>query len=173
MSAPLFVRDLTDDERDTLKETTSAEEAFTRRRAQKILLFSNQGLLTSQIAEGLGCVKQTVCTAIHDFHARGLESLIPKPRGPQEPDRIFDGKARQKLMAIAHRSPRAFGKPRSNWSLEALAEVAFEEGLTEREVSHETIRQAILAMGTSWQRAKHWIQSPDPQYALKKSSETA
>jgi len=67
-------------------------------------------------------------------------------------------------------------------TLQLLAEVAFEAGLTvgltERVVSHEAIRQAILEMGHSWQRAKDWIQSPDPQYALKrnmrsKNSETA
>jgi transposase len=172
MPAPLFVRDLTDKERGALKEAAGASDAFTRRRAQ-ILRFSDQGLKTREIADGLGCVKQTVCNAIHDFHERGLASLARRPKGPKDPDRIFDEAKSQKLMQIAHQRPRAFEKARSAWSLEALAEVAFEEGLTSRQVSRETIRQVIQAMGSSWQRAKHWIESPDPQYKLKKSSETA
>jgi hypothetical protein len=76
-------------------------------------------------------------------------------------------------LELAHQRPRDFSKERSTWTLPLLAEVAFEEGLTEHMVSNETIRQAILEMGHSWQRAKDWIRSPDPQYALKKSNETA
>lgn len=172
MSAPVFVRPFTDEESQALDEATAADDPFTRRRAQ-ILRFSQRGLVAPEIADGLGCVHQTVLNAIHDFNARGLESLIPPPRGPQEPERLFDEAKRERLMEIAHQSPRAFDKPRSTWSLQALAEVAFERGLTQEQVSHETIRQAILAMGVSWQRAKHWIESPDAQYALKKSSGTA
>lgn len=172
MSAPVFVRPFTDEERQALDEATAADDPFTRRRVQ-ILRFSQQGLIAPQIADGLGCVHQTVLSAIHDFNARGLESLIPQARGPREPERLFDEDKRERLIEIAHQSPRAFDKERSHWSLEALAEVAFDEGLTEEQVSHETIRQAIHAMGVSWQRAKHWIESPDAQYALKKSSGTA
>lgn len=170
MSAPVFVRPLTDQEGQALHEATASEVNFTRRRAQ-ILLFSNQGLMAPQIAEGLGCVRQTVLTAIHDFNERALESLAEPAKAPTGPEPIFDEDKRKALMEIAHQSPRSFEQERSMWSLEALAEVAFDEGLTDEQVSHETIRQAILAMGVSWQRAKDWIESPDPQYALKKNSE--
>lgn len=171
MSAPVFVRPFTDEERQALDKATAADDPFTRGRAQ-ILRFSQQGLIAPQIADGLGCVRQTVLNAIHDFNERGLKSLIRQPKGPQEPERLFDESRRKRLMEIAHQSPRSLGKARSHWSLQALAEVAFEQGLTQEQVSHETIRQAILALGVSWQRAKHWIESPDPQYALKKNSET-
>lgn len=169
MSAPVFVRDLTEAERHALSEAARSENAFTRCRAH-VLRFSQHRLVAPKIAEGLGCAHQTVLNVIHDFNERGLESLTPQPKAAPDARRIFDEANRQKLMHIAHQSPRAFGKPRSEWSLEGLAEVAFEEGLTERQVSHETVRQAILAMGVSWQRAKHWIESPDPQYALKKTA---
>lgn len=172
MSAPVFVRPLTDEEVQALKEALTSQVSFTRRRAQ-ILLLSKQGLVAPQIAEGLGCVRQTVLTALHDFNEHALESLTPQAHLRKGPEPIFDASRRERLMEIAHQSPRAFEKERSHWSLEALAKVALEEGLTEEQVSHETIRQAILAMGVSWQRAKHWIESPDPQYALKKSSGTA
>lgn len=72
-----------------------------------------------------------------------------------------------------HHSPRHFGKPRSQWTLELVAEVSFAEGLTGHVVSDETIRLALQRLGTNWQRAKHWITSPDPAYARKKSNATA
>jgi hypothetical protein len=43
------------------------------------------------------------------------------------------------------------------------AEVSFEEGLAEKRVSGETIRATLKRMGVRWQRAKHWITSPDPE----------
>lgn len=172
MKPPLFVRELSPEEQTALDEALRAESIFTRRRAQ-ILRFSAQRLRPPQIADGLGLSSQAVRNAIHDFHERGLESLERRPMGPKDPERLFDKAERERLKEIAHRSPRHFGKARSTWSLPLLAEVAFEQGLTEHEVSHETIRQAIHALGSTWKRAKHWIRSPDPQYALKKTSETA
>jgi hypothetical protein len=46
--------------------------------------------------------------------------------------------------------------------------VAYTEGLTARRVSGEAIRRALARRGVRWQRAKHWITSPDPAYRRKK-----
>lgn len=171
MKPPLYVRDLSSDEHEFLEEALHSPVSFTLRRAQ-IVRLSAQGRPPREIAAALGCVVQTVRNALHAFNERGHESLRPEKSGPKAPERIFDEATRERLMALAHESPRRFGKTRSNWTLPLLAEVAFEEGLTDVVVSHETLRQTILALGSSWQRAKHWIQSPDPQYALKKSNAT-
>jgi hypothetical protein len=53
-----------------------------------------------------------------------------------------------------------------------LAEESFRQGLTARRVSDETVRMAIKRLGRSWKRAKHWITSPDPEYARKKGGAT-
>ena len=73
---------------------------------------------------------------------------------------------------MPHQSPRTFGKPTSLWTLQLAAAVAHERGLTGDRVSYETVRRALKAMGTNWKRAKHWITSPDPAYARKKSNAT-
>jgi hypothetical protein len=52
------------------------------------------------------------------------------------------------------------------------AEVSFEEGITERRVSAETIRVTLARLGVRWERAKRWMESPDPAYARKKGLET-
>ena len=47
-----------------------------------------------------------------------------------------------------------------------------ERGWTPRLLSGEAIRQALKRFGIRWQRAKHWITSPDPAYARKKKRGT-
>jgi hypothetical protein len=53
-----------------------------------------------------------------------------------------------------------------------LAEVAFAEGITSRQVSAEAVRQALQRLGLRWQRAKAWITSPDPAYEQKRGPAT-
>ena len=67
-----------------------------------------------------------------------------------------------------HHSPREFGKQTSLWTLADAAQVSFEEDLTKRQVSGETIRATLARLGVRWERAKRWIESPDPEYARKK-----
>jgi transposase len=172
MKAPLFVRQPTAEENQALDEALRSPVSFTLRRAQ-IVRLSAEGQRASEIAENLGCCVQTARNAIHAFNNDGIACLTPGEPGPKDPERLFDEAGRGQLLEIAHLSPRHFGKARSSWTLSLLAEVACEAGLTEELVSHETIRQAIQAIGVSWRRAKDWIESPDPQYAIKKNSEIA
>lgn len=172
MKAPIFVRDLSPDEQQAIEQALRSKDSFTVRRAQ-ILRLSAQKRVAREIADTLGCTAQTVRNVVHSFNTHGLNCLNQQPMGTKSPARILDAPARERLLEIAHTSPRQFGKPRSTWTLELLAEVSFEQALTQEHVSHETIRQAIHALGSSWQRAKHWITSPDEQYELKKSNATA
>ncbi len=71
-----------------------------------------------------------------------------------------------------HQTPRAFGQPRSTWTLPLLAQVAHAQGLSPAVLSPETIRKALLRLEVNWRRAKHWLTSPDPAYTRKKSDAT-
>ena len=46
--------------------------------------------------------------------------------------------------------------------------MSFEEDLTERRVSGETIRATLARLEVRWERAKRWIESPDSEYERKK-----
>jgi hypothetical protein len=70
------------------------------------------------------------------------QSTRPKTVQP-----IFDEVKREQLRALLHTNPREFGKSRSTWTLAMLAQVSVEPCLTQKEVSIETIRQAIQAVG--------------------------
>ena len=86
---------------------------------------------------------------------------------------MLDAAKRERLRAIVHQSPRAFGHARSTWTLALLAQVAHEQGLSPTVLSPETIRQALLRLEVTWRRAKPWITSPDPAYARKKTGAPA
>jgi transposase len=169
MTEQLFVRQLTTAERRELEAGLRSGEAFVLRRCQA-LLASGRGEGVGAIARAVGCSRQTVRNVIHGFNARGVASLRRGSHRPKSARPELDEGKRERLKELLHQSPRTFGKPTSLWTLELAAAVAHERGLTAKRVSDETVRRALAAMGTNWRRAKHWITSPDPQYARKKSN---
>jgi transposase len=172
MKAPIFVRSSSDREREILEAGLRSKVTFTLRRSQ-MLLASSRGDEVPQIATNLGCGQQTVRDAIHDFNARGVDALVAKSSRPRRTGDAFDQRSAEALREMLHRSPREFGRDSSLWTLEMAAEVAFEEGLTERRVSGETIRATLSRLlGERWLRAKRWITSPDPLYERKKEGAT-
>jgi hypothetical protein len=112
-----------------------------------------------------------VRNAIHDFDQRGLGALKAGSSRPREVHSAFDESATESLREILHQNPRNFGKGSTLWTLAMAAEVSFEEGITERRVTGETIRATLSRLGIRWERAKRWIESPDPEYARKKGLE--
>jgi transposase len=172
MKAPLFVRPFTDEEHKALAAGLRSSDAFTMRRCQ-ILLASSKGQRPSEIARTLGCSLQMVRNVINAFHSEGLHCLQPKSRRPKTVQPVFDQERAERLRAVLHQSPRTFGKSTSVWTLALAAEVCLEQGVTKRLVSIERIRVTLHRLGVGWQRAKHWITSPDPEYEGKKSEGTS
>lgn len=172
MRKPIFVRDLTAEERAALEAGLRSPASFTLRRCQ-ILLASARGQQARQIAEQLGCDDQTVRNAITAFNTQGVAAIQPgAPVAHHHPHAVFDPARRERLRDLLHQSPRTFGHPTSVWTLPLAATVAFAEGITPRHVSGETIRLALQHLGVGWKRAKHWITIPDPAYLRKKTGVT-
>jgi DNA-binding CsgD family transcriptional regulator len=167
-----FVRILTPAERHQLQAGLRSATAFTLRRCQ-ILLASAGGHSPALIARNLGCTPASVRNAIHAFHAEGLACLKEKSSRPKSTRPLLDTAYADSLRDLLHRSPRTFGQRRSTWTLALVAQVCYQRGWMPRVLSIETIRLAIKRLGVSWQRAKHWITSPDPAYARKKKPVTA
>jgi transposase len=166
--APLYVRRLTDAERQALEAALRSPDAFVLRRAQ-ILLASARGEPVGGIATTVGFSGQAVRQVIHAFHRAGLAVLRRRSTRRHSLSYCFDTPAAEQLREILHQSPRRYGQETSLWTLELVAEVAFAQGLTAWRVSDETVRATLARMGVRWQRAKHWVSSPDPEYARKKA----
>jgi transposase len=171
MKPPLFIRPLSDPERAALRRALRSPDAFTLRRAQ-VLLASADGQRPARIAAALGCASQTVRDAIRAFHAEGPTCLAAKPRAPKTVHAAWPRDRDEDLRALLHQSPRTFGRPTSLWTLAGAARVCFEKGWTGRVLSGQAIRLVLRRLGVSWKRAKHWLTSPDPAYARKKSHAT-
>ena len=171
MHAPIFVRELSEQERAQLESALRAASAFTMRRAQTVLA-SVAGRRPREIARDLRCAVQTVRNAVRAFNATGVASLTAASSRPRSAAPVLGGAEREGLRAILHQSPRAFGRARSTWTLDLLARVTHQQGLSPAVLSGETIRQALLRLGVRWKRAKRWLTSPDPAYAQKNVAAT-
>src|SRR5215469_7601065 len=171
MSTPIFVRPLSEEEQQQVKEGLRSSDAFVLRRCQ-ILLASARGERATIIAQHLGCDDQTVRNVIKGFNTSGLAVLQAGSSRPHRLHQAIDDCDLPRLRELMQRGPRSFDKPTSVWTLDLLAEICQQEGLTRERVSGETIRQAVLRLGESWKRAKHRITSPDPLYQQKKQRET-
>lgn len=165
----LYVRELTSEEYRAVNKGLKAQVAFTVRRSQ-ILLHSANGLKAPEIAKQLHCSDETVRAAIHAFHTEGLASLEQKSTRPKSATFSLNDEALKRLPDIVASSPRAYGLDHSLWSLERLAQVCYQEGLTARVLSYETIRDALQRVGIDWKRARKRMQSTDPAYEVKKTT---
>src|SRR5262245_38235825 len=110
MRPPIFVRPLTDAERDQMEAGLRSSDAFVLRRCQ-VLLNSARGEPVPVIARHLGCHEQTVRNAIRAFNAAGTAALVAGSRVPQTVYPAFDAAGAERLRALLHQSPRTFGKP--------------------------------------------------------------
>ena len=138
------------------------------RRAQMVLA-SARGLSPQPIAQLVGGCVQTVRHVIHAFHTTGLACLAKQSTRPKSAVPTFTAPTCEQLQPILHQSPRTSGKPTGLWTLALAAQVCHEQGVTVRCLSDETIRRALQRLRTNGKRAKHWITSPDPHSARKKS----
>ena len=170
MRKPIFVRPLTNVEREQLKAGLRTSDGFILRRSQ-ILLASERGERATAIARNVGCSDEMVRKIIKVFNERGLDVLKLGSRRPHHTQAAFLPEQAEKLKELLHRSPRTYGKATSVWTLDLAAEVSFENELTKARVSDETIRATLERLGVKWGRAKRWITSPDPEYTRKKSDE--
>jgi transposase len=167
----LFVQPLSSEERRVLEKGLRSADGFVVRRCQA-LLRSAEGSTPRQIQRLLGISDQSVRNAIRAFAKEGLDCLKAKSSRPKSAHKLIAAEQLEQLKAVLHQPPRNFGVPHSEWTLASCARVCFEEGITDRLVSDETIRDCMKRLGVGWQRAKRWITSPDPGYARKKGRET-
>jgi transposase len=172
MKRPIYVRPLTDAERDAVESGLRSSDAFTLRRSQ-LVAASARGEQVPRIARSLSCNEQTVRNAIHAFNQAGAAALTKRSSAVHTDQAAFTPATAARLRALLHRSPRDFGYRTSLWTLDLAAEEAFKQGLTATRVTGETIRATLARLGVRWLRAKRWITSPDPEYALKKGGATA
>jgi transposase len=168
MIAKRYVRSFTEAESAAIKVGLKSGNSFILRRSQ-VLLFSSEGFSLGEIAAKVGYSHESVRMVIRRFEEEGLNVLKQGKRGPKKTEKAISQENAEKLKDLLRRSPREFQKDSSLWTLALLAEVSYEEKLSTRKVSDETIRTTLKEFGVNWKRAKRWLRSSDPHYAHKKN----
>jgi hypothetical protein len=92
---------------------------------------------------------------------------------PLRVEPVLNADTREQVRVIVHQSPRTGGQPARRWTLQRLAAVCDEQGVSETTLSGPTMLDAIVRLGVSWPRAQHWMVNPDPAYERKKHAGTA
>jgi transposase len=168
----LQVREVTSEEYEALQMGLRSASAFTVRRCQIVLMSAQEGLKAAEIGRRLRCSDQCVRDALHAFEVEGGSCLHEKSRARHRPQATFDAAGREWLKDVMRQSPRSFGYDSSLWTLEVLAELAHQQGYSQRQVTPETVGRALAREGIAWKRARKRINSPDANYAGKKSAAT-
>ena len=168
---PIYVRELTEQERRTLEQGLRSSSAFTVRRCQ-MLLSSAAGKTANQIAAELHCSGQGVREVIHAFEREGVGCLQEKSHAREDQQSAFDEVEREQLRELIRLSPRQFGHETSVWTLALLAKTCQTEEIASRTVNADNVGYVLRQMGIEWRRAKHWVRSPDVHYEHRKKDET-
>lgn len=142
MFQPLYVRPLTLEEREGLKqffESSSKEQAI---RAGVILL-SSEGKTTAEINKSLGSHPTNIKKWIRKFNSDGLEGISSKKRGPQGgPRPNFTSFQIEAILRLASTKPAEAGYRFKEWTPQKLATAAIERRIVDR-ISHVTVRQIL------------------------------
>ena len=116
------------------------------------------------IAHLLDCSQEYVRGLIHAFNQTGFAALDPKWSGGRP--RVINEHVRRRICLIARCRPRDLGLAFSAWSLTKLADYLMATGGI-GSISRESIRRILRAGGISWQAAKTWKASSDPDFIAK------
>jgi transposase len=165
----IYIRPLTTEETDQVAKWATSYDAVTARRA-RIIQLSAHGAKVPAIAETVGCTTRWVRETIHRVQAAGVARL-PRRKSPGRPRRCTDAQ-REALIEVLHQRPDRYGHAASQWTAADLAATAMAEGIVAT-ISEDTVRDELRRARRSWQRAKRWSTSPDPQYAQKRVASSA
>jgi len=160
----VFVRPVTMTEGQRLQRIGRTARDPVKLRRAIVVLMSAQGQSVPDIAHLLDCSQEYVRDVIHAFNQLGFGALDPKWSGGRP--KTISEPVRRKICLIARCRPRDLGLAFSAWSLTKLAEYLEAAGIVSS-ISRESIRQILRAGGISWQAAKTWKASTDPDFIAK------
>lgn len=167
----VYVRDLSRKEGQKLLSIARSSKCPIAMRRAQILIASDQGMKSPEIGSLYHLSADYVRKVIHRFNEEGLESVQSGyARCGRDP--VFTPEECSLIVEIASTPPKALGKPFSHWSLPKLREYVIQNKVV-HSISHEQIRQILKRVNWSLQRVKTWKESNDPEFASKKTHQTA
>lgn len=162
----VFVRELTAEEKQQLRQTKRSSNAFARDKA-KIILSSAKGKTPKEIAEKLQMDYLSTLKTIRKFNKKGLGVL--KRRTSNGRPRSISKEELNDLIETAVKSPRETGLPYSNWTSKLLSKWFLEK--YKKGITPQWIRVLLRRNGVSYTVPKHKLMKADEKLrgAFKKS----
>jgi transposase len=164
--APVCIRNLSTDERATVKRLAHSHTAPAQRvqRAQ-IIWRASRGESASAIAARVGLDGETVRKRIRRFNAEGLEALKDRHRSGRPLTYSADQMAC--VIATALTKPQTLGLPFATWTLDRLASYLHEQkGIA---MQRSRIDEILLHEGLRWRKHETWFgERVDPAFATKR-----
>ena len=138
----MSIRDITDIEREQLRELTTCADGAVARRARAVIMAS-EGTDSVSIARSLEISERAVRYAVERFSS-GWSEALRRRVSPGRPRSVSDSQS-ESLIGLIHRSPEEFGISAQLWDIANLAVVARSEGVLS-DVSHWTLRREIARL---------------------------
>jgi len=162
MKPQRFIRTLTKTERQEIEKMfRRGSNNRVRRRAQAIRL-SAMGYTVTQIAEILGCNRQSVHNWFDLFEQKGPQGLCDRPRSGRPVIATVD--YRTQLVEAIKTNPRKMGYPFTVWTLTRIrAHMAREMRIL---LSESRVRQIMKEEGLVFKRPKHTLAQKRDQDAF-------
>lgn len=124
-----------------------------------MVLWRAEGLSTWEIAERLGCDRQSVTPWIERYQAQGVAGLEDQPR-PGRPRHLDTGTLDQVEATLERPPPEAYGGC-IHWTLPRLR-AAFMSAAA-HVFGVETLRRRLHQRGFRWRRPRLWAWGEDPE----------
>ncbi|MEV6537258.1 IS630 family transposase [Streptomyces sp. NPDC051639] len=166
MAEPVRVRRLTDQEGQKLQQIVRrGSTSSVRFRRAMMLLASAGGNRVPVIAQLVQADEDTVRDVIHRFHEIGLACLDPRWAGGRP--RLLSTDDEDFVVQTATTRPTKLGQPFTRWPIRKLAAYLRKFHGRVIRIGREALRRLLARRGITFQRAKTWKESPDPDREAK------
>lgn len=164
--AAIFVRQLTEEEKQKLEHEQQNSKGLIRDRA-RIILFSSEGKTPKEIAAQMKRDYIRVLIAVKEFNKKGLECLKFKTSSGR-PRRITKEQEKD-IVETSLKNPKEVNLPYNNWSCRLLA-LWFEQRYKQK-ISDERVREILRRNKVTFTVPKHRLMKADASLrsAFKKS----
>jgi len=157
----LKVREMTNEEKDFVKQNLKNSKSFVKDRA-RIINLSSKGNTVKQICKKLSFHRPKVEKIIKQFNEKGLE-IFKRGKSHGKPRRITK-EERALILQYLNTEPEKLGLHFNNWSHKKMSDYAKKQGI---EVSPPQVGRIIKQDEIKYKKKKAWLYSNDPNFSKK------
>lgn len=165
----VVLRKLSEEEEDLLAAKLRDKKMSVRNYERyRIIKEASQGRRVSEIADRVSCHFTVVYDWIKRFNESGF-STFERPPNPEGRISTISSEQIRELIKVALSRPEDLELPFTTWSVRKLNRYCRKKGILP-EVTDEWVRRLLRREGITHQRTKTWMDSPDPEFEVKKTA---